>query len=93
MLVFAALLVDGLQGLLTLLLIGVVINPFISVMAGIMFWLWFRHLGVKMGIGAAATAIAEFIPVMGSFPVWTGYVLGRIAIAKGKNLLDSATGS
>src|SRR3989344_6815759 len=92
MMLFVAIVVDGLQALLTLLVVGIVVNPFISVITGILFWIWFYHLGVKMGIGLAATGVAE-LTILGSFPLWAGYVISRIALAKFKKVVGNVTGA
>lgn len=89
MMAFVAVCVDGLQAILSLLFVGIVLNPFIDVIAWIVFAIWFYHLGIKKYAGLTFAGIVEFIPVINTFPVWTGYIGSMIAITKLKQALAS----
>lgn len=72
---------DALQFFLTFIpFLGVVINIFITVLAAMIFWLWFLLLGVsyfsgkKMGLKLAAAMgglIVELVPIIDALPAIT----------------------
>ncbi|MHB1316603.1 MAG: hypothetical protein ACYCZW_01965 [Minisyncoccota bacterium] len=70
---------DALQAILTLVGIGVIASPIITVFAGLTFWFWFRTYGVsfmswKRILALAGGGVVEMIPVVNILPFWTGYV-------------------
>src|SRR3990167_1202232 len=69
-----ALLIDGLQFLLTIIIIGFLINPIISIMATMLFGIWMSHHGVSMmsskyALRFLGTIVGETI--LGTLPIWT----------------------
>lgn len=88
--VAVAVVIDILQGLLTLTVLGSVVSLFISLIAGFGFWLWFAILGVSYlskGAGkkialSAATFVIELIPFVNAIPAMTVSVLGIIIIER-----------
>ena len=85
-LVIVAFLIDGIQALFTLLVIGVVLNPVISVGADFLFWLWFQLLGIstisnpKKFFVMLAQAIGESISGVDALPLLTAGVIGIILL-------------
>lgn len=72
--------IDFVQFLLTLLIIGIIINPLISVIAFILFWSWFSLNGVKFFSGVKGIArfgimswtfLSELVPLLNAMPGWT----------------------
>lgn len=73
LMITVALVFDGLQFILTLLLVGVVLNPIITVAAYLIFFLWFTlGCGVKFRgkslTGGITTLILEFVPGLNALP-------------------------
>jgi hypothetical protein len=70
----AALMVDIMQILLNLMLIGPLINGAIDVGVGATLAFYFRIRGVKMDSkkiwGMTGTFLLEFIPIIDSLPLW-----------------------
>lgn len=87
-----AVLVDGLQALLTLTVVGSVLAVFITFTAAFGFWLWFTLHGVKYtGNGAGkkvliglGSVVAELIPFINAIPATTAGVLGIIIAERAK---------
>lgn len=87
-----SLLIDGLQALLTTLLIGAIIGPPISAVAYFGFWVWFKILGVnfisnpKKMFAMLAGGVVEAIPVFGALPALTASVvaIATMTIAEDK---------
>lgn len=72
--IIVALCVDGVQTVLTLLGIGLVLGPIISVIAYFAFWIWFLILGVsftknpkKLGVMGGAAIIEFFLSFLPAF--------------------------
>lgn len=86
LLVGTAVLIDGIQALLTLTVIGSVFAVFLSVFAALSFFLWFALLGINyFGKGAAikmlaslGTLVAELIPIISGLPAITAGVVTLI---------------
>lgn len=87
LLVFVALLIDGLQLFLTFIIIGVVVNWIIDVFALLLFYVWLKMLGMSMYesrgfkkllalIGAMGV---EILPLVNSLPAWTAFAVLTIA--------------
>ena len=84
---------DGAQALLSLVAIGVIVSPFISVFAGMSFWFWFsmhevsfvdwRRLSALLGGG-----LSELIPVIGALPFWIGIVWYIVRTTKTNEVLS-----
>jgi len=78
--IIVALCVDAAQALLTVLAIGTILGPIISIVAWFGFWVWFMLLGVSfvsnpkklMTMGTAG--IVEIIPIFGALPAFTAGV-------------------
>lgn len=69
-----ALLIDGLQAFLTLIVIGIVVNPIISIAAAF-------ALGTSKNEGRIlATLAAEVVPGVNALPIWTMSVLAGKAL-------------
>lgn len=91
LMVLFALVVDGIQAFLTLIIIGLFVNPVINLMVAPLFSIWFSHYGEGMMSRKnfapfMGTAVAEFIPALNAFPLWTGFVCFTI----GRNRLAAA---
>jgi len=84
----AAFSVDGLQFLLTFIpAIGIVLNTIISFFAAISFIIWMSYWNISFLDSRYATRglvglLGEIIPVISSFPVWTGVIIWIIATNK-----------
>ena len=87
LMVACALLVDGLQFLLTLTVVGSVVASILTPIIAFMFWLWFALMGVqylgrgggKKALIALTAGIAELVPFINALPVTTVGVVGIIA--------------
>lgn len=90
--IFVALCVDGLQAILTALYIGMLVTPFIDFCAWIGFLLWFQHVGIKRYMGMSMAAVAEFVPFLNAFPIWTGYIVYMIVSSRIVGLSRQAEG-
>jgi hypothetical protein len=82
-----ALFFDALQAILTIFGIGLVASPFISVFAGLTFWLWFMMRGISIVTPKRLTALgggflAELIPAVDALPAWTAAVWYTISTTK-----------
>ncbi|QQG42705.1 MAG: hypothetical protein HYW15_00560 [Candidatus Giovannonibacteria bacterium] len=81
LLVLTALLIDGLQLFLTLIIIGVVVNWIIDVFALLLFYVWLKMLGMSMyeskGFKTLLSLIGamgiEILPLVNSLPGWTAF--------------------
>ncbi|MDP3402986.1 MAG: hypothetical protein Q8S35_03485 [bacterium] len=87
--ILLALLVDGLQFILTLVVVLIPFSLLATFIAGIGFALWFFLLGVYSGKGAekkvltsAVSVIAEFIPVINAIPAITAGVVLNIVLSR-----------
>ncbi len=78
MMIAVALIIDGLEAVLSFFLIGLLVNSFIDLIAALIFGIWFSHHGVRSGLGIAGTAAVEFIPGLNALPVWTGYIVYKV---------------
>lgn len=74
-LIVVALFVDFFQFLLTLLAIGVFIAPVITVGATVLFWIWFKLLGISFTTSPkkfatfAIESVGELIPIVNALPL------------------------
>ncbi len=81
-----ALVIDGLQFILTLSVVGSIVASVIAAISAFCFWLWFALLGVKyLGQNgsrkmfiALAASVAELVPFINALPATTIGVLGII---------------
>lgn len=86
-LILTALLIDGLQGFLNLIIIGVVLNWIIDIFAALLFYVWLKSLGMPMigGRGVMGTIFQtagisiEIFPILNSFPGWTTFAVAKVA--------------
>lgn len=82
-LVLVALLIDGIQAFLTLIIIGVVLNSIISASAALIFCMWLKLLGVSYWEGNGTRKLLSFIgcgfleivPIFNAIPAWTLFVI------------------
>lgn len=93
MMIFFAIFVDALQAFLTLIIVGLFLNPIIDIMVAMLFSMWFSHHGVSMmslkNIGPfLGTVVAEFIPVISALPIWTGGIMLTIARNRVKEVVS-----
>lgn len=99
-----ALVYDGLKALIELIsvgLLGWMINPFINILAQLTFWFWFTYLGVsfmKPGkmLGAKLTAMGlpsliGLLPWIGDLPYWTSGVIISLAAVYAEDLVESVS--
>jgi len=93
-----AILIDGTQTFLTLILIGPFVNWLISIFAWMTFFLWFMLKGVKFTknpkkiFTLAGGSLLEAIPIIASFPIWTLTISTTIFMERAENKLKSALG-
>lgn len=86
MMIVTALLVDGVQALLTFSVLLLPLSVLITFMAAAMFFLWFALSGVryvgndggKKLLVALGSTVAELVPVVNALPVTTAGVIGII---------------
>ena len=82
-LILVALLFDGVQVLLTLIVIGVVLNWIVSLWAAMTFFVWLKMLGISYWEGNGirklltfiSTIFVEMIPIISAIPAWTLFVV------------------
>lgn len=95
MLTFAAA-IDGLQALISyvgVVVLGIVLNSVVSAFATTIFLIWFLVCGVnfismkRMAI-FGTTLIAEIVPVVNNFPMWTIGIAFIIASVNAEALLE-----
>src|SRR3989344_3245565 len=96
MLIAFALVIDGIQVLLTIFLVGFIVNPFISICAAMIFGIWLSHLGVNMlsakyVVRFLGTSIGEF--AFGMFPFWTFMIALTVVANKVKEAIEPSGGN
>ena len=90
-----AVLFDGFQAFLTLLLIGPFVNWLISIFAWLTFFLWFMLKGVHFtkNLNKLFTfmggSLMEIIPVVDALPAWTATIIITILMIKAEDKLDT----
>ncbi len=93
MLIALALMIDGLQALLTILIIGVVINPLLNILVSIAFALMLGTHGgglvKRRAISMTTTAIAEFMPIINALPVWTFFTIYTVFMDRLKHVVSN----
>ncbi len=83
-----AVFIDLIQALLALLLIGLILNRFITVIVWLSAYLWLKISGVKrFGKILTSGGVLEVIPILGAFPFWTGAIIAIMIKEKAKNVL------
>lgn len=80
MMIAVALVIDGIQLILDLLIIGLLIAPFINAATALIFGIWFSHYGVRFLSGRRAWAswsamLVEFVPGLNAIPTWTAFTI------------------
>ena len=75
--------VDTIQIVLSLILIGLIVNPIINIFVSITFVVWLHAIGVHMGSATTitrllGTIVGEFIPIVNTLPLWTGFILTTV---------------
>ena len=87
-LLIAGLIIDGVQALLDFLIIGLILNPLISLLSTMLFSIIFLMLGVRFttsrSFSLITTTVLEALP-SGVFPMWTGFVFYSYAGNKIEN--------
>ncbi|KKT41832.1 MAG: hypothetical protein UW30_C0004G0031 [Candidatus Giovannonibacteria bacterium GW2011_GWA2_44_13b] len=81
--VIIALLIDGTQFLLGLLVIGLVLNWIVSFFAWLTYYIWLKILGISMSDAkgmkimlSLGTAMGiELIPLVNMFPAWAAFAI------------------
>lgn len=98
MMITVAIMIDLLQFVFGLLLIGVILNYFISFMAFLIFWFWFILNGIsftrsmkefRIGITFFGTAFGEIapIPFLNVLPIWTLGIIAVMAMTRVKEIV------
>jgi len=93
-----ALLIDGTQAFLTLILIGPFVNWLISIFAWMTFFLWFMLKGIKFTKNPKKIftfmggSLMEIIPIVASLPAWTATITTIIFMERAENKLKSSLG-
>ncbi len=87
-----ALVIDLVQAFLEFILVGIVLNPFISIFAALTFWFWFHAKGVSFMSGkkiatSSVSALIEIFPILGGLPALTVGVLAMVSIVKTEDKL------
>jgi hypothetical protein len=91
LMLMVAVTIDLIQALLTLVAIGLVLSPLITIGATVLFWIWFKILGIsfvsnpKRLVTFAAESIGELIPAIDALPLWTIGTLGTILITRSED--------
>jgi hypothetical protein len=90
--------VDGLQFLADLVLIGILLEPFLSFIANGGIWLVLQHHNIKMfgrrrTVGTILTLISEYLPGADGFiPGWIAYVIYIVTTnrinTRGKSIMN-----
>jgi hypothetical protein len=87
LLVYVAICLDLIQfGVAFIPAVGEVLPPIIAIGTGLIFFIWFKIIGVKIGImkspkkfmGVLTTSVVEFIPILSALPGWTIFVVMTI---------------
>ena len=81
MFILVALIFDGIQMFLTLIIIGVVLNWIIDVFALLTFYVWMKNMGMSMyesrGMRTLLSLLGalgvELLPLVNSLPGWTAF--------------------
>ena len=78
-----AVFIDAIQAFLTLIFIGIIFNPIIGFMSGILFGIWFSHHNISL-VGKHpfrffGTILLEFLPIVSALPGWSVLVSTTIA--------------
>lgn len=86
-----AVIYDAIQGFLTFILIGFLVNWIITIWAWLTFYFWFKTKGVSF-LGSKALVLnggglAEFIPGFNSLPVWTAAVVALVIMTRAEDAL------
>ena len=91
LMIAVAAVIDGIQFLLTLILIGFLVNPIISLVATMLFGIWLSHNGVSM---MAPKYAARFLltilgeTVFGTLPIWTFSIAFIVGESKLKEVVN-----
>jgi hypothetical protein len=76
-----ALFYDGVQAILAFFVIGLLINRLITAFAWLHFYTWFKIRDIHVrGREITSSGVAEFIPIIGALPIWTGFVVWMMFI-------------
>ncbi len=89
-LIVFGILIDLLQAILALLLIGELLDPAIDVVAMIGFAIMLHGRGgtlSKRSISYALTSIGEFIPVVDALPLWTLWAIYVVVMDRAKHAM------
>lgn len=82
-LILVALLFDGIQVFLTLIIIGAVLNWIVSLFAMMTFYVWLKLLGVSYWEGNGTRKLLSFmgagfiemVPIFNAIPAWTLFAI------------------
>lgn len=100
-LIAVAILVDGLQFLITLFALLPIVGPVlsfalglvVSILAMFLFGIWFSHLNVSLTsrypLGFIVTIVLELVPVVSTSPAWTWFVVKTIVQERIRERLSS----
>ena len=77
-------LIDLVQLALTVLMIGVILNPVLDLLAMGIFWLMLWHHGnnvlSRRGLSFGISSVIEFIPFLDVVPVWTFFAIYTVVM-------------
>lgn len=98
LMIVVALLVDAIQALLDILVIGFVLNWLIDAAAGFGFYLWFKLHGVHFNSSKRIASfwgglIIELIPIVNMLPGWTLAVVLVISTTKIEKVAEAVAGT
>ncbi|MEA2112713.1 MAG: hypothetical protein U9P50_01945 [Patescibacteria group bacterium] len=93
-----AILIDSIQALLTMILIGPFVNWMISIFAWMTFFLWFILKGVRFTSNPKRVftflggSLLEAVPIIATLPVWTAVISTTIFTMRAERKLKSSLG-
>lgn len=92
-----AVIVDVLQAILSFLIIGLILNTFITILVAPIFFLFLKHYGVDLSFARAGGRLlagigAEFLPLSNWFFGWTAAIASIVVMDRGSTLMRSIMG-
>lgn len=92
-----AVIVDILQIILSFLIIGIILNTFITILVAPIFLLFLKHYGVDLSFARAGGRLlagigAEFLPLSNWFFGWTIAIASIVVMDRGSTFMRSIMG-
>ncbi|KKT40898.1 MAG: hypothetical protein UW28_C0017G0002 [Parcubacteria group bacterium GW2011_GWA2_44_13] len=94
--IMVALLIDGVQAFLNLIIIGIVLNWIVDIFTWLLFYIWLKMLGISMSEAKGMRTMIflglacgfEFIPLVNALPGWTAFAIGAVVNEYGTTSLS-----